>query len=1115
MKKSFVAFLAISFLYASNTKAQLSVEGTWGIYKQQRSTLPPSVQNGNSSVNVSYSVTSCGLNYVAGSVTTEQRVTNPPIGSVQPAAITISGMPVGAVIIKAFLYGAASGNGVSINATLTNPSGTSNTYSMSVIGSDITTCWPSFAGSYSYRADVTSNITGNGNYFVSGLPVSNSSGPNDVDGVTLLIIYDDPTAGYTGTLIIADGARECMGTVNGTITGFNIAANSTYANSFAMISDLQQDANFPYSINGSPGTFPFATQDWWNFSQTNTSFSLGQTSCSYQFTSTNDCYNIVAIGLYYQSNSSGTGNLPPKYIAQCNSFSADTLNAGSGFSSYQWSTGATTQTVVINSPGTYWVKTTSSGGCVVSDTIKAYTINPAGVDVLHDTTICSATGNYVANATFPGAISYQWYDGSTNPIKTINASGTYSVNIYFTGGCVVNDVFTLALHTLPNVNLGNDTVICGNIANPITLNAGAGGGYTYHWSTGASSQTISVSGGGNYFVKVTNGAGCSAIDSINILVVGAGVNQVFDTAFCSASSFPVVLHAPVIAGPNNTYYWSNGYSGTVSTVYYPGTVFLTIDVNGGLCQITDVYHLVLDTARPHIKDILECSSFKPDTITAGYGYANYLWSTGVTTYSLIVNSPGTYWVKTTSNHGCTAIDTFKASIINPANVNVLKDTMICSNYYPYYYANAYVNGAQSYLWYDGYTTSPYHYFNTSGSYYVDIHFAGGCFVRDDFNLTLGQSPYVNLGYDEAICGPLTTPITLDAGFGYPHYQWSTGATTEGISVSNTGIYWVTVTSNSGCKTTDSINIQIYPYGNTTHVYDTVICNKYPPYILSTNIPGYNNSYWSNGYYGSYDYVYSAGTYYVTVNIGGNNYCTVTDTFHLITGTITKPVIPNVIQCNTSVPDVLDAGPGYTTYNWSTGATSQSITVNTSGNYIITVTNNQGCKISDTVKINYYTSPAIDVLQDIAICDRSSVTFNASYPTTVSYLWNDGYTYPVHTISSPGHYSVTYTLNTTCVSVDTFNVNIKNVQYIDSFPNIITPNNDGINDILDFGPYTLPSMKFEIYNRWGVKINESDDPQFVWKPTCDDGTYFYVFSYIADCDLSKKITTLKGFITVVR
>jgi gliding motility-associated-like protein len=87
--------------------------------------------------------------------------------------------------------------------------------------------------------------------------------------------------------------------------------------------------------------------------------------------------------------------------------------------------------------------------------------------------------------------------------------------------------------------------------------------------------------------------------------------------------------------------------------------------------------------------------------------------------------------------------------------------------------------------------------------------------------------------------------------------------------------------------------------------------------------------------------------------------------------------------------------------------------------------------------------------------------------------------------------------------------------VDTLPNIVTPNNDNTNDFIDFGKYQFSSFQIEIYNRWGNKIFESIDPKCIWRPTCVDGTYFYILFYRIACGSENDLETRRGFITVIR
>ncbi|MGZ4087340.1 MAG: hypothetical protein ACXVPD_07755, partial [Bacteroidia bacterium] len=222
------------------------------------------VQNGNATCVTSYSTTACGLGYVTGSVRLGQR--GSIAGVAQPAAITISGIPACAVIVKAFLYGDASGNGIAVTSTVKNPALVTGSYPMTIIGSDVDKCW-GYSGSYSYRADITPAVSGNGNYMVSGLPTGS---PNDFDGASIVIIYSDPTQSYTGHMVIADGAHEKSGgNITDNMTGFVACANSIYADAFWIVGDLQKIANTPINFNSATSNYTelAANDNWWNLIQ--------------------------------------------------------------------------------------------------------------------------------------------------------------------------------------------------------------------------------------------------------------------------------------------------------------------------------------------------------------------------------------------------------------------------------------------------------------------------------------------------------------------------------------------------------------------------------------------------------------------------------------------------------------------------------------------------------------------------------------------------------------------------------------------------------------------------------------------------------------------------------
>lgn len=251
-------------------------------------------RNGSGSLGNSYSQVKCGLGYTAASVRLGQRF-NPP-GSSQPASFVISGIPLGAFIEKAFLWSGTSGNGVPVTATVQNPVPSSSSFPMTLIGSGADKCW-GYAGSHSYRADVTSIISGNGTYLISGLPTGT---PNETDGATLFIIYSDPSSTYTGTISISDGSIVVNGGgANSSVSYPPPSSNATFAAAFCVMSDIQLAYT---SFDHSGVNVPYNSVNmWWSYTQSAPSIIAGQSTSSFSWNSNGDCVNWVMAGVYFRT----------------------------------------------------------------------------------------------------------------------------------------------------------------------------------------------------------------------------------------------------------------------------------------------------------------------------------------------------------------------------------------------------------------------------------------------------------------------------------------------------------------------------------------------------------------------------------------------------------------------------------------------------------------------------------------------------------------------------------------------------------------------------------------------------------------------------------------------
>jgi gliding motility-associated-like protein len=564
---------------------------------------PPTPMDGNAALGPTYSYSDCGLNYTTASLKLGQRIS--PAGVPQPATFTISGIPATALIVKAFIWCDASGTGVPITLNVTNPFFTNFTYSMTLIGSDQDKCW-GYAGTHSYRADITSCAWGNGNYTISGFPTGT---PDDVDGATMMVIWSDPTANFQGDIVIWDGALVINGgntstTINN-FTACSLQVNN--ARAFMCVADLQ-GLGSQLTLNG---VFPITVvEDWWNYIDVATTVTPNQNTSVFGNSSGGDCYNMCMIGLYFQStcqtccanpftlNMSST----PSSCSASNGTATAAPNGGTGPFTYNWNTSPaqTGQTASNLPPGQYIVTVSDSLGCSATDTVVVNGIGALNITPSQQNVGCygAATGWALALPNGGNApYTYVWTTPNGNDsIATNLAAGTYTVTVSDNFGCDTTHVFTITEPPLvPLVaNLTGTSAIC--IGAQVSLNAtasgGSGGPYSYTWlnATGTgNTATDSPTATTTYSVVINDTCGTPAdtatwtvtVNPLPVITVSGTPLQGCPT-LCSdltATSVPAAVTVAWTFGDNST--------GTGSPVNhcYPqtGTYDITVgvqDVNG-------------------------------------------------------------------------------------------------------------------------------------------------------------------------------------------------------------------------------------------------------------------------------------------------------------------------------------------------------------------------------------------------------------------------------------------------------------------------------------------------------------------------------------------------------
>jgi len=327
------------------------------------------------------------------------------------------------------------------------------------------------------------------------------------------------------------------------------------------------------------------------------------------------------------------------------------LTAPSGFNSYLWSNGATTQVASVSMADTnFWVEVTNARGCAVRDTIVVSEL-PLPIVVLPAVVgICDNTSAILVVNNDP-TYTYLWSTGSTDSSITVNTPGTYHVTVTSSDGCSETGFSFVQQGITPVAQINGDTVhYCQGSSVQVSAQ---GTGNLYTWSNGTTGNPTSISQPGIFVVTVTSPQGCSDIDSAFAVEQPAPPVFLSDTALAFCDGDFGSLHVNTINGAS--YLWSTGDTTSSISTNQAGTYWVQMTVNG--CSNADS-----GFATIYPKPIL---NFGPDTLICdtatitldgGVG-VSWIWSTGETTQTISVNTAGSYSVTTTNNNGCSGSDT--------------------------------------------------------------------------------------------------------------------------------------------------------------------------------------------------------------------------------------------------------------------------------------------------------------------------------------------------------------------------------------------------------------------------------------------------------------------------
>jgi Peptidase family M23/SprB repeat/Abnormal spindle-like microcephaly-assoc'd, ASPM-SPD-2-Hydin/S-layer homology domain len=440
------------------------------------------------------------------------------------------------------------------------------------------------------------------------------------------------------------------------------------------------------------------------------------------------------------------------------------------------------------------------------------------------------------NGTNP--FKYLWSSSINDTLAILNNLniGNYFVKITDTNGCIKLDTFSISQPDSIKITAIITNATCIPNGKITTTIIGGTGAYTYLWSNAATTQSLTNIGGGSYTLTVTDANACSkqktfvviadtrlksngvAVDTINVTYTPIVAE------FCDKDS--IKLNVPLYN--DLTYQWykdgsviANATTNSIWVTQQGQYKCLLKDAN--TCNkfsnlLSVIKNALPDTALTINGNITLCGT-QTTELKAIQGYANYLWSNGITTYNNIINTTGNYYVDITTLKGCKArsrtiaINQFaspQVSISPSGNITKCQGDSVMLTA---------TSGYTSYVWNVANTANQNMYkVKTSGIYNVKVTDVNGCQnTSANTNITFNPSPpkpTISLsGTNILVCDK--------SGFSYNWQKWkittlgngvetyAPSLTTNGLNAGSAkeitvntekGLFMVTIGNGFSCKT---------------------------------------------------------------------------------------------------------------------------------------------------------------------------------------------------------------------------------------------------------------------------------------------------------------------------
>lgn len=704
--------------------------------------------------------------------------------------------------------------------------------------------------------------------------------------------------------------------------------------------------------------------------------------------------------------------------------------------------------------GTTVVTYTATDGCgnatSCSFNVTVNQVGPPILNISHSNVNvdCQGANTGSIDLTVSGGATpytYQWNNGSTTEDISNLFVGVYTVTVTEANGCSATYSVTIGNNPALQASETHVNVLCnGDLSGSIDISAVNGKpAYNYLWNDGTTNEDRTGLGAGTYTVTVSDQCGTTQVLTIAITQPGAlALAPVVVDATCFGVCDGSI--APNVSGgaPGYSYSWSNGATTSNLNNLCAGSYSLTVtDANGcsitGSYTITEPAQLFINESHVDVACYANNSGSINLTLTGGTPPFSFLWSNSATTEDLTNIPASNYFVTVTQGNGCTAtlnviINQPTALVVSSVNVSPTSllpfsgsiTTTVSGGTTPYTYA-----------WNNGSTMASLSGL-TAGTYVLTVTDANGCTQNLSVTLTLSCNlSATNIVVQNASCYQNNGVVTVVAS-GATSYQYAWQTSPVQTTATGTGLaygfnsYCIITDPVSGCSIIDTVVVP--------HLTGISVLLSSPVYAGGVNIrcfggsdgaisavasgaPGPYSYLWNNGATTASITGLSAGTYKVTVTVGG---CKAISSINLIQPSdITLVTSKTNAGCGVSNGKAsVNASGGVApyTYSWNTAPvqTTKNATGLAPGSYTVTVGDANGCTKTAVVVIGASASLNVTGVSTDVSCFGGT---NGTITLTVSgglnpytYLWSNGSTTKNKLALAAGTYTVTVTSANGCV-----------------------------------------------------------------------------------------------------